>query len=291
MITTLAQHWPFLGGGFFAGSVAIGWVSWLFRRRRVVELPEVLAVIQAERQRIAADLHDDLGTRLTEIGLLSNSAAVANLSKAELQSLWERIGAQAESSVRSLDGIVWAINPANDCVSSVVHYFCLHAQEFLRDAAVACRLDVASNLANLRLGPEPRHELFLAFKEALNNVVRHAGATEVRIGMATRRNTLGITVSDNGRGLPNAWLPAGADGLRNMRERLARLGGTCVFRSAPGRGMTVEFRLPMQAEKVHWSERWRRMVRGVERHVIGREHGSASDAAAEREAHSNDCVA
>lgn len=262
MVTTIAQHWPFWGGGLFVGSAAIGLGAWLFRHRgKAVELPKVLAAVEEERKRIAQDLHDDLGSRLSEIGLLSTPVSLVPLSETQARRRLERIEQQADSSVRSLDQIVWAINPANDCISSVVSYFCLYAQQFLRETSVGCRLEVATDLPEQLLGPDPRHQLFLAYKEALHNVVRHAAASEVRIGIAVRRGALLLRVEDNGRGLPAQLPPAGADGLRNMRQRLERLGGRCAYRSSPGRGLTVTFELPLRPRTGNWLDRLRCLAR------------------------------
>jgi signal transduction histidine kinase len=261
---THPHHWMIGGVGFAVGAVALVFARRKSRlRKKPVELPEVLAVVEQERKRIAADLHDDLGTRLTEIGLLSTSAHGSGKSAARVMEQMERIQMQADSSVKALDQIVWAINPANDCVSSVASYFCLHAQQFLRDASVGCRLDVAPDLPNELLAPEARHQLFLAFKEALNNVVQHAAASQVRVSIAVRRGTLVISVDDNGRGLPAEPAHAGADGLRNMRQRLERLGGSCHFRSAPQKGLSVRLELPLHAPSRSRLERIRRIARRV----------------------------
>ncbi|MBN2506386.1 MAG: hypothetical protein JXQ71_06800 [Verrucomicrobia bacterium] len=250
---TRPLHWMILGMGILVGAAVIGLGAWLFRgRRRQVALPEVLAVVERERERIAEDLHDDLGTSLTEIALLSTLASRSLASEHQARHHLQHLEKKVDSSVRTLDRIVWAVNPANDCVDSVVTYFCRHARQFLGDASIRCRLDVPPTLPNHVLPPETRHRLFLAFKEALHNVVRHAAATQVTIRIAARRRVLQIAVHDNGCGLPPTLPPAGADGLRNMRRRLERLGGTCVFRSAPGQGLSVQFELPMSRHAGGW---------------------------------------
>lgn len=151
----------------------------------------------------------------------------------------------ARALVTGLDEIVWAINPHYDSVNSLATYYSLFAQRFLNLAGIACRLEVAESLPEHSLDSKMRHGIFLAFKEALNNIVRHSGATEVEIRIEARGNQLLIRIQDNGRGLEAAGSVAGEDGLAGMRERLRQLGGECLIRSDAGRGMSVEFSLDL----------------------------------------------
>jgi signal transduction histidine kinase len=121
----------------------------------------------------------------------------------------------------------------------------LFAQRFLNLAGITCRLEIAELFPDYPLDSRLRHGIFLAFKEALNNVVRHSEATEVGLIIEVARDELMIAVSDNGRGLESAPQAPGNDGLAGMRERIATLGGHCEINSRPGRGTTVEFRLPL----------------------------------------------
>ncbi len=239
------------------GLATVGVVGWtalgmqFIKRRRGCQASvrfTVAAALKEERKRIAQDLHDDLGTRLAEIGLLT--AAVrrpATVPEQACQQL-KQIAEEVEAMIGALDEIVWAINPDNDPTRSMVSYFCLHAQQWLQEASLRCRLDVARDLPEQPLPPDQRHQLFLAFKEALHNVVRHAGATEVRVSITAPSGRLLIQVEDNGHGLPNGKPPAGADGLKNMRRRLGRLGGSCHIHSTPGRGTMVQLEMPVPAQ-------------------------------------------
>ena len=110
---------------------------------------------------------------------------------------------------------------------------------------MACRLQVADSFPATPLDSRLRHGIFLAFREALNNAVRHSGASEVRITMEVIENQLRIAVADNGKGFAfDASLP-GSDGLASMRQRMQKLGGQCEINSKTGRGTAVEFRLPL----------------------------------------------
>jgi signal transduction histidine kinase len=154
----------------------------------------------------------------------------------------------SRSLVATLDEIVWAVNPKYDSVASLASYYSLFAQRFLNLAGIACRLQVAESFPATPLDSRLRHGVFLAFREALNNAVRHSGASEVRIGMAVVDTELKISVADNGKGFTPAEGLPGRDGLASMHQRMKNLGGQCEIKSNVGRGTQVEFRLPLNGE-------------------------------------------
>jgi signal transduction histidine kinase/ligand-binding sensor domain-containing protein len=224
-------------------AVAAGAASWAFARRRhhsrLAQL-EVAHATEQERARIAQDLHDDLGAALTEISML---ATTAERSRAAAPLV--AIGDKSRGLVEALDSIVWSVNPDYDSVASFVDYATGFARDFLGTARLACRLDIAPDLPALGLAARPRHQLFLALKEALNNVVRHAAATEVRLRMAVEPDgRFVLMIEDNGRGFDPEH-PAVGMGLGGMRARLLSLHGTCELHSQPGVGTTVRLALPI----------------------------------------------
>jgi signal transduction histidine kinase len=203
--------------------------------------------IEQERTRVAQDLHDELGSGLTTVGLLGalvNNPATPPEKKADYL---EQITHSAHSLVTALDEIVWAVNPKHDSIASSASYYAYFAQPFLNAAGIACRLEIADQFAEHPLDPHLRHGVFLAFKEALNNVVRHSGATEVTIRILTASDQLIIAIHDNGQGInPDAKQPGSShNGLVGMRDRLAHLGGAFLITSQTGQGTTVEFRIPL----------------------------------------------
>ncbi len=230
--------------GLVTGSVLVA-----TRRRyhRKLERLEQQRALERERARIAQDLHDDLGAGLVEINFGSELAQDAGLNSEEVREHAREIGARAREMVTALDEIVWAVNPKHDHVSSLASYFCQFAQHFLKPTAVRCHLAIEKNLPEQPLNAEQRHSLFMAFKEALCNVVQHAGATDVWLAISVGDGKLQISVRDNGRGLDLAAPrnPTSADGLGNMRERLRQLGGSCEFSSRPGEGMTIRLIVPL----------------------------------------------
>ncbi len=243
------QTKTFIWGTASVVALGAGFSLWRWERRRArrkLEVFERRHALERERARIAQDLHDDLGTSLTEVGLLSALARRPAASTVEAAAHLDDIGQKVRSMVTALDEIVWAVSPKNDTVPAVAGYLSQFADRFLQTAAIRCRLDVAPDLPARPVSSEQRHQLFMAFREALNNIVRHAQAQEVRVRVEVVDDVMVVRMEDDGRGLEPGPLAAGADGLSNLRERLDRLGGTCNIESQPGRGTSVRFTLPLR---------------------------------------------
>ena len=237
-------------GGLVLTAV-ITMVVWNFERwrgrRRMLQLERERA-LERERTRISRDLHDELGVGLTEIGLLGDLAAAPKIEPESTNELAGEISTRARSLVTALDEIVWAVNPANDNSLSLSDYLSRYGQTLLQRAGLRCQIDVTAVSRDIGINAELRHQLFFAFKEALNNVITHADAKEVRIGIFMKQGQLEIYVADDGHGLGSSEIKGSQDGLRGLRERLAEIGGTCEIQSVPGRGTTVTFKLPLETE-------------------------------------------
>lgn len=237
----------FLGACVAAGSIAIALLArwWSLRRiRRHLVVLEQERKLDGERTRIAQDLHDDLGATLTEInflGVLGATHANSPATRDRLEGIVER----ARRMAKSLDEIVWTVNPANDSLSSTVNYLCSRAQESLASANLRCRLEVADDLPATVLDSELRHHMLMAVNEAVNNVLKHASATEARLAISYRQGALAIAIADDGRGFDPDAVPPGRNGLGNMRKRTESDGGSCVVRSRPGEGTRVTLTLPL----------------------------------------------
>jgi signal transduction histidine kinase len=201
-------------------------------------------LLEQERARVAQDLHDDLGAGLAQIGLVGALAQRANTLPDRARTYMSEITDKSRDMVTALDEIVWAINPKHDTASSVSGYLCDYAQEFLRPTGIMCRLDTNGSQPSQFLNSAHRHQLFLAFKEALTNVVKHADAAEVWVRIAVAPGEVNVRVEDNGKGIsPRPEEPKG-DGTVNMRTRLEQMGGTCEITPRPGGGTVVSFHLP-----------------------------------------------
>jgi signal transduction histidine kinase len=201
-------------------------------------------VMEQERIRIARDLHDELGAGLTEMGFLGALAKNPSIPPNEKEHYLDQLTESTRSLVTGLDEIVWAVNPRYDSVGSLITYYSLFAQRFLNLAGIACRLKIVEPLPELPLDSKLRHGIFLAFKEALNNVVRHSQASEVEIEMEVAGNQLILSIRDNGRGIEPGTVP-GQDGLNGMYERLQQIDGKCQVTSKSGGGTNVRFQIQL----------------------------------------------
>ncbi|MHA3774024.1 sensor histidine kinase [Verrucomicrobiota bacterium sgz303538] len=236
--------WFRVGMGCLAGAVAVG-VGWgvaRARMRRRLEQLQLQTAREKERARIAQDLHDDLGASLTEISMLAHLATEERHENDGERSALPEIASKAHALVGALDEIVWAVNPRHDTLASLADYLAAFAAEFLDTAGIVLRLEIARNLPEVPLDTEQRHGVFLAVREALNNVVKHSDAAEVWLRLRIEQRLLEITIEDNGHGFSSAASDL-SDGLRNMRQRLMTLGGECRIDSTAGRGTSVCFSL------------------------------------------------
>jgi signal transduction histidine kinase len=254
------QTWWFkVAGGLFIVVAASGlvWFETRRRMRRRLEILERQQAVERERARIAKDIHDDLGASLTRITMLSQSMHEDAWIPAYVTQNLERIQDTARDLTRSMDEIVWAVNPKHDTLDSLAGYLSRYAHDFLSSAHVRCRLDFPLQLPVRLLTAEVRHNLFLAFKESLHNVVRHAAAGEVCVALKLEANQLVLMVADNGRGFDGGQTADGlplkpgrlspGNGLANLRRRLVEIQGRCEVHSQPGRGTTVTFTVPLPA--------------------------------------------
>lgn len=224
-----------------------GLVAWRWRELRTFHRLERQAAVATERSRIAQDLHDGLGADLTRLTALADLASEAETvtSRDQLRKLAD----QSRAAVRGLKDLIWMANPANDTLESFLDRLCLTAEDFLRDAQIGCRFDLATDLPERALSLEKRRNLLLVVREALNNVVKHSRATEVRITAYQRGENLELTVQDNGRGFDPGSVQVGTMGLSGMRGRVEKLDGGFEIESSIGTGTRIVIRMNLPATK------------------------------------------
>jgi ligand-binding sensor domain-containing protein/signal transduction histidine kinase len=234
------------------GAIAIAIVRYISTQKlkREVQLHKQHEELERERARIARDLHDQLGANLTQVALLGEMAQEDKNSPGEIELHAQQISHTARETTRALDEIVWAVNPANDTLEGLANYACKYAQEYLALAGLRYRADVPTQLPATEIPPEVRHNVFLAFKESVNNVVKHAHASEVWIRLHLAPENFIFEIEDNGRGLGDVNSKAAQmrNGLRNMKKRMADIGGE--FSIAPGEngGTIVRLTVPVKSE-------------------------------------------
>lgn len=200
--------------------------------------------LEQERARIARDLHDQLGANLTQVALLGEMAETDKNQPAEVEEHARQIYQTARETTRALDEIVWAVNPSNDTLEGLANYSGKYAQEYFALAGLRYRVDMPNELPEVNLPPEVRHNVFLAFKESVNNVVKHAQATEARVRLHLDDGNFTFEIEDNGKGLAGAELKSDRNGLRNMRNRMEDVGGSFSIGPAAGQGTLVRLTAP-----------------------------------------------
>ena len=202
--------------------------------------------LERERARIARDLHDQLGANLTQVSLLGEMAESDKDDPAEVEAHARQISQTALETTHALDEIVWTVNPSNDTLDGLINYVCKYAQEYLALADLRYRLEVPPQLPNTPISPELRHNVFLAAKECINNIVKHAHATSAWLRLRLEPESFTLEIEDNGRGLPADAENKGRNGLRNMRKRLEDIGGTFEVGAGAEGGTRVKLTAPLQ---------------------------------------------
>ena len=204
---------------------------------------ERLAELERVRTRIATDLHDDIGSSLSQIFLLSEVARQrlggADNGVAEPLTM---ISSASHEVVSSMSDIVWAINPKKDHLSDLVHRMRRFASDVFAAREIGFRFNAPDSDFDVRLGADIRREVFLIFKESVNNVVRHSCCTEAQIDFQMSENSLILVVRDNGMGFDPCACNEG-HGLASLRERARSIGGELDLVSAKGAGTSVTMRL------------------------------------------------
>jgi ligand-binding sensor domain-containing protein/signal transduction histidine kinase len=250
------QTWWFMTLAGLSLMITVGGAVRITEKRKLhrrLKLLEQERALERERTRIAQDLHDEMGAKLCRISFLSEHARRGDLLPNEMQDQITSISNASREVLHSLDEIVWAVNPQNDTLEHVASYIGQYAQDYFQMTGIECELDIPTQVPSHPLSSQMRHHLFLATHEALTNILKHSGATRAMISMVFDNATIAINISDNGRGfnasatMPNFESPTAAsgDGMRNMCQRLADIGGRCSIKSIPGRGTNIKFVIPL----------------------------------------------
>lgn len=209
-------------------------------RRRVASL---LAVANL-RTRIATDLHDDIGASLTQIAILSEVAQRMDGLGTQAAAPLRQISEISRELVDSMSDIVWAINPDNDQLSNLAYRMRRFAGDVLTSRGIELRFRSEIGGDALRIGVDTRRQLYLVFKEAIHNAVRHSGASLVSVDFSHDDHHVALTVTDNGKGFA-AGLTYDGRGLPNLRKRAAVLKGDLRITSSAGGGTSIEMHAPL----------------------------------------------
>jgi signal transduction histidine kinase len=217
------------------------YLAWYRMRGEVAHLRQQ-RVLEQERLRIAQDIHDDLGARVTQIALLSgmaqDNAALPDNARAE----FNQVSRLTRELISALYETVWAVNPENDNLDALGNYLCQMVNDLCNQARLRCRLELSDLPRYVQVSSQTRHNITMAVKEAVHNIIKHARAAEVTLRASFEDGVLTIAIQDDGCGFSPSAVTGGS-GLRNMQQRMGDINGTCQIESQPGQHTKVEVRV------------------------------------------------
>ncbi len=234
--------WFYWSAGGLTVTLMLGgvrYVTWRKLQRELQRLERQRAIEQ-ERTRLARDIHDEMGSRLTQILLLAGRAFQDVRGTSSAEDTIRKIEGATRDLTTALDEIVWAANPKMDTLEGFGSYLSGYAGTASGNAGLRCRLEIPAILPPHPMSSVIRHRLMMAVKEAIANALKHAGASEIRVKLALAEEKLQIAVEDNGKGFDPAHARCG-HGLENLRRRLEEMNGTCTIDSQLGKGTHVTF--------------------------------------------------
>lgn len=244
VLLTIAVSAPFWLRWWFYALIAVavsgGVLAWY--RYRLAQAMK----LQAVRNRIASDLHDEVGSSLSSITIGSQLASnLSSDNNPQVREIMARIGETSSQSLRSMSDIVWAIDPKNDQGEALVKRMRRIAQELLEGKGIDVSFSVSGGVEELRLPMNARKEIVLIYKEAVHNASKYSEASLVQVSLHRRNGTLAMSVKDDGKGFDPVLHPDG-HGLDSMKRRAEQLGTDLILRSAPSFGtfVGVEVDLP-----------------------------------------------
>jgi signal transduction histidine kinase len=207
--------------------------------------------LTAEKTRIAADMHDELGATLTRIVTLGETAKGQMGNGPQTRVSLDRITEAARDVTARMSELIWVINPRHDTLDNLIVYLREHTAKQFEGSAIAAHLDFETMPSDCQISATFRRNVLLVVTEALHNIVKHAGATVMRLRIGIESFELMIWIEDNGRGFEVESRTGAGNGLGNMRRRIADLGGSFDIRSAPGQETRIQIRAPLPAAKAN----------------------------------------
>ncbi|WP_214071780.1 triple tyrosine motif-containing protein [Mucilaginibacter sp. dw_454] len=228
------------------------WETWWFRvlvtlavalilyRLYRYKIDHILA-IEKIRERIASDFHDDIGSALSSISIFSEVADKQLQQQSppeDTRAIISHISSQSRAMLDAMDDIIWAVNPKNDHFNDLAIRMREFAIPLLEAKNIKFDISISEDILNTRLKMEARKNLFLVFKEAINNILKHADCTVMKVTVSKQNSQLELIINDNGKGF-DIDAPHIRNGLKNMHKRAAEIGGTLNITSQQGAGTTI----------------------------------------------------
>ncbi len=211
----------------------------LVNRYRIMSRSSRELELEKVRNHIARDLHDDIGSTLSSINIMSQLAMTGDAHEH-----LKKITLHSARMMENMSDIVWSINPKNDSLEQVVLKMKEFAFEILEPKEITPIFHIDNQLAKIKLDVAKRKNLFLIFKEAINNAAKYSGGNSVSISLITEQNKIQLSISDNGKGFDESTIKRG-NGLINMKERAASIGGNFYQRTNAGTGTEIHLDIPI----------------------------------------------
>ena len=239
--------WWFLGLLLFAILILfffiVRYISQRNLREKILRLEKEQAV-EKERNRIARDMHDDLGSGLTKIAILSEVAKTQLQQKDEAAIQLEKISFSSRELVDNLQDIIWVLNPKNDSLESLAVYIREYTLKFFDASQLTVHFDYPQQMPAHKLSEEQRRNIFLVIKETLNNIAKHAEAESITVSLLANKDALEVSIKDDGRGFDRLSVRPFANGLSNMKNRVEQIGGVYEIISCPRQGSETKLSIP-----------------------------------------------
>lgn len=201
-------------------------------RKEIEKQMAILEAQQEERNRISADMHDELGSGVTAIRLMSEIVKTKMKENVTLPEI-DKISNSANDLITKMNTIIWTMSSSNDTVENLVTYIRTYALDFFENTNIECKFNIPAFIPNIQLSGEKRRNIFLAVKEALNNILKHARASKVIIDVEVTEK-LSISIQDDGIGVDFETIRRFGNGLKNMKSRLERVNGTFTIKNNGG---------------------------------------------------------
>ena len=234
---------PFWKQWWFIGLCVLAIAGFLYAlyRYRINQLMR----LQTVRNSIATDLHDDIGSSLTNISILSELSS-KNISEPEkAQPFLQRISEEVQTSSQAMDDIIWSVNSRNDSLQETIARMRRYAAELFDNSEIDCHLKLDENAGDKKLSMEQRRDVYLIYKEALNNIHKHANAENVWIDVTQNHNYLLMHIKDDGKGF-NTDSITHRNGLKNLRSRVEKWNGKIKIGSGTGKGTAIDIKIPLK---------------------------------------------
>ena len=195
---------------------------------------------QEERERISADIHDELGSGMTTIRLMSEIAK--NKLKENVPVEIEKISSSANEVLNKMNAIIWSMNSSNDSLDSLISYIRAYAIEYFDGTSIDCKVSMPPTTLSKELSGDKRRNVFLCVKESLNNILKHSKASHVNIDISAN-GRLSILIADNGVGIEHDNIRRFGNGLKNIERRMKTIGGTYTI--VNNKGTETKLELPL----------------------------------------------